>query len=344
MKQQIFLFGLIVMLASCSVEENTPQEKQTDVPALTELEEKELHEQAAMLLGSLPKQMPGAEHDTPEQIALGKMLYHDVLLSENKTQSCNTCHNVNNGGFGVDNEPTSKGAFGKRGDRNSPTVLNAGYQFVQFWDGRAADLAEQAKGPVLNPVEMAMPDEATMVGRLEVVPEYVKAFNAAFPRLKNSISYANMASAIASFERTLISRSRFDDYVEGNQKALTTTEKRGLQEFFNAGCTMCHNGPLLGGAMYQRLGLVHPYSTKDLGRGTVTKDAADSMMFKVPQLRNIALTAPYFHDGSVTKLDEAIRLMAWYQLDKKLSTTQITSIAAFLGALTDPGRGNTAVN
>lgn len=344
MKQRIFLFGLVAFLVACSAEKNNTQDGTTDVVALTESEEKDLYEQATLLLGSLPKQMPGAEHDTPEQIALGKMLYHDVLLSENKTQSCNTCHNINNGGVGVDNEPTSKGAFGKRGDRNSPTVLNAGYQFVQFWDGRAADLAEQAKGPVLNPVEMAMPDEATMVDRLKGVPEYVNAFNAAFPRLRNSISYENMARAIASFERTLISRSRFDDYVEGNQKALTTKEKRGLQEFFNAGCTMCHNGPLLGGAMYQRLGLVHPYSTKDLGRGTITKDAADSMMFKVPQLRNIALTDPYFHDGSVAKLDEAIRLMAWHQLDKKLSTAQIASIATFLGALTDPGRGNVPVN
>ncbi len=328
------LLGMII-LTSCETQEKAPAE---EVATLSAAEEKELLDQAQTLFGVLPASMPGAEEDTPEQIALGDKLFHDTRLSENNSQSCNTCHNVDAGGPGVDNQPTSLGAFGKRGARNSPTVLNAGYQVMQFWDGRAADLVEQAKGPVMNPVEMAMPSEAVVVQRLQDVPEYVAAFKAAFPKERTPVSYTTMARAIAAFERTLISRSRFDEYMEGKQDKLTQVEKRGLKTFIETGCITCHSGPAIGGSTFQKLGLVHPYATTDAGRYDVTKESSDSLIFKVPMLRNIALTAPYFHDGSIKDLHEAVRLMAWHQLDKKLDTTQIHEIVAFLGSLSDPSR------
>lgn len=330
---RVFIATSIVMclVVACSQKE---QVKPDAIATLTAAEEKELHEQATALFGALPTAMPGSEHDTPAEVALGKLLFHDVRLSENQTQSCNTCHNVISGGPGVDNQPTSPGAFGKRGVRNSPTVLNAGFQFVQFWDGRAADLIEQAKGPVMNPVEMAMPSEAVVIQRLSSAPEYTDAFARAFPHNPKPLTYHNMAKAIAAFERTLISRSRFDDYVGGDMHALTPVEKRGLSSFIQTGCITCHSGVVFGGNTYQKIGLVNPYPLHDAGRYEVTKDVADSAVFKVPMLRNIAVTSPYFHDGSVPSLAEAVRLMAWHQLGKKLDSTQVTEIVAFLGSLT----------
>ncbi|KXK34918.1 MAG: Cytochrome c551 peroxidase [Chlorobi bacterium] len=326
-----------VLLMGCS-----SNEESNDAAALpgtlTITEEQELAADASDMFGVLPATMPGAEHDTPDLIALGEALYHDVRLSINNTQSCNTCHDVTNGRSGVDGEPTSKGAKGERGNRNSPTSLNAGFQFLQFWDGRAADLAEQAKGPILNPVEMAMPSEKAVEDRLSGIPEYVEMFKKAFPNTRRNITYQNVASAIAAFERTLVSPSPFDEYVKGNSEALTAKQKLGLQTFIATGCASCHNGPTFGGNTFQKLGMLHPFASKDAGRYEVTKDPADSMMFKVPILRNIALTAPYFHNGSVPTLHEAVKLMAWHQLDKKLDENEIDVIVTFLEGLSDPKR------
>lgn len=299
-----------------------------------------LRTQAKEVIAPLPDRMPGAENDTPEMIKLGQKLYFEKMLSVNNSMSCNTCHAVDQNRGGVDDEPTSPGAFGKRGDRNSPTVLNAGFHVSQFWDGRATDLVAQAKGPILNPVEMAMPSEAEVIKRLKASSEYPALFRKAFPKAADPLTYDNLAQAIAAFERTLITRDRVDDFLKGNDRALTAQEQRGFKLFLETGCTTCHNGPTVGANSYQKVGLVHPYTnTNDLGRFTVTKEDGDQFKFKVPSLRNIALTAPYFHDGKIAKLEDAVRQMAHMQLDKQLTEEQVSDLAAFLRALTDKVRG-----
>lgn len=297
-----------------------------------------LRAKAKDLLGVLPEKMPGSEQDTVARVELGRKLYFDNRLSKNDSQSCNTCHAVDNWKGGVDNQPTSPGAFGKRGDRNSPTTLNAGFHFAQFWDGRAPSLKEQAKGPVLNPVEMAMPAEPEVVKKLSAVPEYQEAFAKAFPDAAEKITYDNMAEAIAAFERTLITHDRFDDFQNGADTALNRVELRGLDLFLSVGCTTCHNGPVLGGNTYQKVGLIHAYETPDKGRSVVTKDEDDDYKFKVPSLRNIALTAPYFHDGTQKVLRETIVKMAYIQLDRQLQPDEADALLAFTDALTDKAR------
>lgn len=335
MKTQLLGILAAAMLASCSNGKKEAVESADIMPPLTAAEQKELYEQASALFPALPNSMPGSETDSPELVALGKELYHDVRLSVNDKQSCNTCHNVDNGGAGVDNEPTSPGALGKRGGRNTPSSLNAGFHFVQFWDGRAEDLEAQAKGPVVNPIEMGMESPKAVEAKLGGVESYKAQFAAAFPSDKRALSFNNVAKAIAAFERTLVSPSRYDKWIGGDKNALTAQEQRGLHTFINAGCIACHSGSLFGGAMYQKLGLVNAYPSKDAGRYEVTKDPADSLMFKVPSLRNVAVTWPYFHDGTVGTLKEAIRLMGWHQIGKKLSDKEVASIEIFLKALTN---------
>jgi cytochrome c peroxidase len=299
----------------------------------------QLRNDALAVSGVLPDKMPGSGLDTPERIELGRRLFFDPRLSANQTMSCNTCHRVDGGRGGVDNEPTSPGAFGKRGDRNAPTVLNAGFHLAQFWDGRAAHLQEQAKGPVLNPVEMAMPSDAEVLKRLGADREYVTLFKLAFPRDKAPMRYDNVAEAIAAFERTLITRDLFDDFLKGDDRALTAREQKGLRLFLEVGCATCHSGPTLGGQTYHKMGLVKPYANaEDTGRFGVTKDEGDKFKFKVPSLRNIALTAPYFHDGRVPQLNEATRTMADLQLGRELSAGETDLLVAFLRALTDKPR------
>jgi cytochrome c peroxidase len=282
--------------------------------------------------------MPGAEKDSPELVKLGEKLFFDTRLSENRTISCNTCHRVDAQRGGVDNEPTSPGAFGKRGGRNSPTVLNAGFQFAQFWDGRGEDLEAQAKGPILNPIEMAMSSDTQVLERLRAATEYKPMFEKAFPTGDDRITYDNVSRAIAAYERTLVTRDRFDDWQNGDDKALDARELRGLDLFVNTGCTTCHSGPVLGGNQYQKVGLVNRYETADLGRYDVTRDESDKHKFKVPMLRNVALTAPYFHDGKQKTLGETVKSMAWLQLGKELSDSEVDDIVAFLQTLTDKTR------
>lgn len=265
------------------------------------------------------------------KIDLGRQLYYDGRLSKTGEISCNSCHMLDK--FGVDNEPTSPGHAGERGGRNSPTSFNAALHFVQFWDGRAANLVEQAKGPILNPVEMGMKDEATVEKAIAAIPGYAAQFKAVYGG-DAPVSYANIADAIGSFEKYLLTPSRFDAYLAGDSSKLTDAEKKGLDTFIASGCTACHMGEALGGQMYQKLGLVEAYPTKDFGRFDVTKADGDRFMFKVPSLRNVAKTGPYFHDGSVATLDEAIRLMGKHQLGKQLTPDEIGSIATFLDALT----------
>jgi cytochrome c peroxidase len=293
----------------------------------------ELQTRARALLGVLPADVPNPENPfSEEKIDLGRMLYHENRMSINEKLSCNTCHDLAN--FGVDNEPTSPGHEGKRGARNSPTVYNAALHVAQFWDGRAKDVEEQAKGPVLNPVEMGMPDPDYVVKVLRSIPGYHPLFAAAFPGQEQPIDYDNVARAIGAFERRLVTPSRLDDFLNGQLDALSDAELAGLERFLDVGCTTCHMGAPVGGLVYQKLGLVHPYETADLGRYDVTKNEVDKHFFKVPSLRNVEKTGPYFHDGSIATLPEAVRLMAWHQLGKELSDADVASITTFLGALT----------
>jgi cytochrome c peroxidase len=209
---------------------------------------------------------------------------------------------------------------------------------AQFWDGRAENLEAQAKGPILNPIEMAMPSDKEVLERLKGAPEYKKLFVKAFPASGEQINYDNVARAIAAYERTLITRDRFDDWQRGKDKALNEPELRGLNLFLSSGCSTCHNGPVLGGNQFQKVGLVNPYDTSDAGRYEVTKDDSDKHKFKVPMLRNIALTGPYFHDGQQKTLEEAAKKMAWLQLGKELTDAEAKDLAAFMGALTDKSR------
>jgi len=294
-----------------------------------------LRTNAAQFISPIPDQIPGTEKDTPKLISLGEKLYFEKRLSRNNTQSCNTCHPVDGGHAGMDHEPTSPGAFGKRGDRNSPTTFNAALHRTQFWDGRAENVKEQAKGPILNPVEMAMPSESEVLARLQADADYPNWFKAAFGNETNAINYDNVTEAIAAFERTLITRDRFDDFLKGRDGALTGTELRGLDTFLKTGCATCHYGPLLGGNSFRKMGVTKPYAHQaDLGRESVTKEEDDRFMFKVPSLRNIAATHPYFHDGKVTSLHEAVRTMADIQLAKQLTPEQEADLVAFLQSLT----------
>ena len=298
----------------------------------------ELRSRAKSTFGVIPEKMPGAEKDTPDLVALGKMLYLDKRLSINDTQSCSSCHSLDGKQGGVDNRRFSTGAKGSLGGRNAPTVLNAGFHFAQFWDGRAQTLSDQAKGPILNPVEMAMPSDKAVIEKLSKLPEYKEAFGKAYPSVKNPITYQNLADAIAAFERTLITHDRFDDFLKGDDKALNKNELVGLQTFMNQGCNACHLGPLLGGNSYRKMGALKPFETKDMGRYEVTKKEEDKMVFKVPSLRNVALTAPYFHDGSAATLEDAVAKMAVHQLGKQIGEQDLRAIVSFLKSLTDKSR------
>ncbi|MHB8797091.1 MAG: cytochrome-c peroxidase [Thermoanaerobaculia bacterium] len=318
----------VLLLAACS--------KPAEEPKVGRAERKTLAEQAKSTLGVLPEQMPGAESDTPAQVALGRSLWFERRLSVNATQSCNDCHRLDGESpTGADGERTSGGARGTKGERNSPSVKNAGYHVAQFWDGRARTLEEQAEAPILNPVEMAMPDAAAVEAALRGAPEYRDPFAAAFPGEADPLTLRNTARALAAFERTLKTRDRLDDFLRGDLDALSHRETAGLKLFLATGCTTCHNSPTIGANQYQVLGLVKEWETKDEGRFAVTKNEEDRKKFKVPSLRNAVTTGPWFHDGSVDRLDEAVRKMAWHQLGKELTDDEISSIVAFLGALAD---------
>jgi cytochrome c peroxidase len=283
---------------------------------------------------------------TPEKVELGRMLYLDPRFSSTGTVSCNSCHNVMLGG--EDNRPVSMGVHGKTGGRSAPTVWNSAFNSSQFWDGRAATLEDQAKGPVANPIEMGMSDVEAAMNRLRDIPGYRRYFEAAFGT-DNPLTVDNAAKAVAAYERTLITPgSAYDRYVKGDKEALTEQQVRGMNTFASLGCIACHSGAAFSGpAMSPGTGFfakfptfadndyVKQYNfTADEGRMAVTTNVADKHMWKVPTLRNIALTAPYFHNGSVKTLDEAVRVMAKVQLNQDLTDNQTADLVAFLMALT----------
>jgi cytochrome c peroxidase len=267
------------------------------------------------------------------RIDLGRMLFFDTRLSRDGDLSCNSCHRLDR--YGVDNRSTSVGAGGARGRRNAPSVYHAAGQFTSFWDGRAANVDEQALGPIVNPAEMAMPDGNAVVAVLRRIPGYVTGFRAAFPDEPSPVSFDNVGRAIGAFERQLVTPSRWDHFLAGNRRALTALEVEGLRLFNDLGCGTCHTGRLLGGSTFQKAGAVVPWPDQtDQGRFEVTGLASDRMLFKVPSLRNVARTAPYFHDGSVRTLEEAVTLMARHQTGDELSAKDVAAIVAWLGSLT----------
>jgi cytochrome c peroxidase len=289
---------------------------------------------------------PADNPTTPEKVELGKMLYFDPRLSSNGTVSCFSCHNVMEGGD--DHRTTSIGVHGQAGGRNAPTVWNAAFHSAQFWDGRAASLEDQAKGPPANPIEMGMTSLDAVSDRIVKIPGYKPYFEKVFGK-GDSINIDNIAKAIAAYERTLITpNSPYDRYVKGDKQAMTAQQVRGMQLFADTGCTACHSGanfdgPTLpvGQGFYQRFPTFtnNDYVSKyglmnDMGRMTSTGKEADKNMWRVPTLRNLVYTAPYMHTGSVKQLEEAVRVMAKTQLDKPLDDAQVKDIVAFLEALT----------
>ncbi len=282
---------------------------------------------------------PADNPTTKEKVELGKMLYHDPRLSSSGTVSCASCHNTMLGGD--DNRGGSVGVGGQVGGRSAPTVWNAAFNKVQFWDGRAASLEEQAAGPVTNPIEMGMKSWDDVVARLEKIDGYQKAFSKVFG--KDSISKDNATKAIAAYERTLITpNSPYDKYVKGNKSAMTAQQVRGMKKAVELGCTGCHSGPAFNGAgTFQKFPTIKngyfeaQYDlSDDKGLAEVTGKEDDENYWKVPTLRNIALTAPYFHNGKVKTLDRAVQLMAKLQLGVDLEDNDIEDIVAFLHALT----------
>jgi len=289
---------------------------------------------------------PADNPTTAAKVELGQMLYFDPRLSSTGTVSCFSCHNVMEGGD--DHMPTSAGVHGLKGGRNAPTVWNAAFHSVQFWDGRAASLEEQAKGPPVNPIEMGMPNLDAVIDRVRHIPGYRPYFEKAFGA-GDVVTMDNAARAIAAYERTLITpNSAYDRYVKGDKQALTAQQVRGMETFAAIGCMSCHQGPAFNGPslpagtgffmkfpVFPDSAYVVKYKlTDDPGRESATKDPADRGMWRVPTLRNLIYTAPYMHNGAVKTLPEAVRVMASTQLNQAPSDAQVGDIVAFLESLT----------
>ena len=290
-------------------------------------------------LDPIPATAPETQDNplTPAKLELGKMLFFDPRLSASWTISCNSCHNLGMGG--VDHLETSIGHGWQKGRRNSLTVFNAVFNFVQFWDGRAENLREQAKGPIKAAVEMNN-TPARLIQTLKSMQGYVERFASAFPNEAEPLSFDNVAKAIEAFETTLLTpNSRFDQYLKGDEKAINEQEKRGLSLFLSKDCVSCHKGVNIGGASYHKFGTARKPSPEimppaDKGRMAISGIPLDEYVFRAPTLRNVELTAPYFHSGKVWDLKQAVATMASIQLDAKLKDREIEDLTAFLKTLT----------
>ena len=314
----------LFMLTACSIE---PEDEEV-VVQLTPVSADQLK-----IFGTLPEVAAPVNYEMSEELTdLGRMLYYEQRISANGNMSCNTCHGLNN--YGIDGLRFSFGHTGNPVGRNSPSVYNAALHVAQFWDGRAADVEEQAKGPILAAGEMGMPSGDEVVARLNDIPDYLPYFEAAFPGEDDPITYDNVGTAIGAFERRLITPGRFDAFLAGDETALTAREQEGLSLFVNTGCTACHYGPALGGNSYAALGAQEPSVPNDLGRYVVTGNEADMHVFKVPSLRNIAVTGPYLHDGSIPTMEAMVQLMVRHQLGRELTSDQVDTMVIFLRSLT----------
>ncbi len=338
------LLGLVAASSACLAACEKKEEPKTtatastgtDTAAAQPKKEDEVKIDRALLVqfGKLPDAFVSSDNPiTKEKVSLGRTLFFDPRISKNQDVSCNSCHDLAKSG--VDGLATSEGHRKQHGKRNAPTVYNAAGQFVQFWDGRSKNVEEQALTHVLDPVGMAMPDAGAVMKVLTSMPQYVEAFKAAFPADKNPATIENFGKALGAFERTLVLTSKFDQYLAGDDDALSSPEKAGLKKFMDLTCSSCHAGSLMGGMEYQKLGKVKAWEkTNDLGRYEVTKQEGDKYMFKTPGLRNVAKTAPYYHDGAVATLEESVKLMGTHQLGKAVSDEDAKSVVTFLKTLT----------
>lgn len=325
---------LAVLAAACGSGNEAPAPASSMAPAPTAIPDPA----PAQPLGGLAA-LPDPHFDRPEAM-LGRRLFFDARLSGDGTVACATCHQLDHGG--AEARVTSLGIHQQVGPINAPSVLNSSLNFVQFWDGRAADLETQCAGPLTNPLEMGATWEQ-VIPSVQGDPTYVAVFATVYGGDGTAaITQEHITGAISEYERMLITPSRFDRFVRGEASAMSDDERRGYAIFTSIGCTSCHTGPGVGGSMYQRLGLVRDYFAEcerpltdaDQGRYNVTHDEADRHRFKVPSLRNVALTAPYLHDGSRATLDDVVNVMGRYQLGRELSGEQTRLLVAFLGTLT----------
>lgn len=275
--------------------------------------------------------------DAPDQVALGRALFFETRLSADGKVGCVSCHLPEH--FGTDGRAKARGAFGREGPRNAPSVFNAGGQLAEHWRGDRTSLADQAEKSLLGPSSFALKSNQAAVEQLRKLG-YERAFDKAFPDDEHPVTVENFGKAIAAYEATLVTPAPIDDYLAGNLAALSKAAKTGLEAFLDIGCSRCHRGPRFGGASLEKFGVVRDYrplthsTTDEAGRFDVTKSEADRDVFKVPVLRNVAQTAPYFHDGSVATLPEAVRIMAAVQLDRDLDDSQVANLIAFLNSLT----------
>jgi cytochrome c peroxidase len=339
MNKSLLFLSLVVssfLYACSSGENNTVETKTTKAKYVVSKVEAKLWLKSNQLFKPLPDIKIDSTEENLAKLKMGKMLYFDTRLSKNGNISCNSCHNMET--YGVDNEPTSPGTDKIRGGRNSPTSLNAFLHIAQFWDGRAKDVEAQAQGPILNSVEMGMPHKQLVIDRIAGAPSYISLYRKAYPTAA-AMTYENLTASIGYFERTMVTHSRFDKFLKNDFEALTIQEKEGLKIFIEKGCPTCHMGVTMGGTMYEKFGKFGNYweQTKsvkiDNGIYDLTKDENDKYKFKVPSLRNITETYPYFHDGSVRGLKTAVVIMAKVQLDKEITEKEANAIVAFLGSL-----------
>ena len=301
--------------------------------------DEELMNKAKAVFGPLPSSMPSEDNPiTPEKVKLGNALFWETRISVDGTVSCVKCHPI--GLYAADGLKKAIGNRCKENPRNSPTIFNAASQISAHWIGNRTSVEDQAKQALIGPPSFGMPSYEAAEKVLKGLKGYVAMFKAAFPGDKDPVTAENLAKAIGAFERTLVASAPFDDFMKGNPAALSREQKRGLQSFMEAGCTACHMSPYAGGQMYQKFGVYAPYWTYtksqpvDEGRFAVTNNPADKYLFKVPVLRNVAATSPYFHDGSVDRIEDAVVIMAKIQLMKDLTKEQANDIVTFLDALT----------
>jgi cytochrome c peroxidase len=301
--------------------------------------DEDLLKQAKQIFGPLPQVMTSEKNPvTPEKVKLGKILFYENRISVDGTVSCARCHPI--GLYAADGLKKSIGNNCKVNPRNAPTLFNAAGQISAHWIGNRVDVEDQARQSVTGPPSFGMPSNEAVEAKLKGIPGYTELFKKAFPGESGPVTVDNFARAVGAFERTLVTPSPFDSFLRGDLAALNEQEKRGLKTYMEAGCIMCHSGPYVGGQMYEKFGIFEPYwkYTKsepiDEGRYAVTKNEADKYAFKVPVLRNVAKTSPYFHDGSVDKLEEAVWIMGKIQLNRDLTKVQVEEIVSFLKSLT----------
>jgi len=301
--------------------------------------DEDLLKQAKQIFGPLPKVMSSDKNPiTPEKVELGKMLLYEARISVDGTVSCAKCHPI--GLYAADGLKKPIGNNCKVNPRNAPTLFNAAGQISAHWIGNRVDVEDQARQSVTGPPSFGMPSNEAVEKKLKEIKRYMELFKKAFPGESDPVTVDNFAKAVGAFERTLVTPSRFDSFLKGDVAALNEREKRGLKTYIEAGCIMCHSGPYVGGQVYQKSGIFEPYwkYTKsepiDEGRYVVTKNEADKYVFKVPIHRNVEKTAPYFHDGSVDKLEDAVWIMGKIQLGKDLNKSQVGEIITFLKSLT----------